>query len=142
MKKIYSKNNVYAHFSFLESGYLWICCIGIFLFVFPSRVSATHVVGSDITYKCTGTPGIYEITLVVYRKCDGGSATLCPNICGASCVLDNANALKVLGADPGCSTTTFASVPLTDDHARISLRMSEERNPEIVECVIHNMATF
>ena len=36
----------------------------------------------------------------------------------------------------------FASVPLADDHARISLRMSEERNPDVVECVIHNLATF
>lgn len=36
----------------------------------------------------------------------------------------------------------FASVPLADGHARISLRMSEERNPDLVECVIENMATF
>jgi hypothetical protein len=36
----------------------------------------------------------------------------------------------------------FASVPLADDHARISLRMSEERNPDLVECVIQNMMTF
>lgn len=36
----------------------------------------------------------------------------------------------------------FASVSLTDSFARVSLRMSEERNPDVVECVIHNMATF
>lgn len=36
----------------------------------------------------------------------------------------------------------FASVPLTDSFARVSLRMSEERNPDMVECVILNMATF
>lgn len=36
----------------------------------------------------------------------------------------------------------FASVPLMDSSARVSLRMSEERNPDIVECVIHNMFTF
>jgi hypothetical protein len=36
----------------------------------------------------------------------------------------------------------FASVPLKDSFARISLRMSEETNPDIVECVIANMATF
>jgi len=36
----------------------------------------------------------------------------------------------------------FASVPLTDSVARVSLRMSEERNPDIVSCVIENMETF
>lgn len=36
----------------------------------------------------------------------------------------------------------FASVPLKDGFARLSLRMSEERNPDIVECVIENMETF
>lgn len=36
----------------------------------------------------------------------------------------------------------FASVPLQDAFARVSLRMSEERNPDIVECVVENMKTF
>ncbi len=36
----------------------------------------------------------------------------------------------------------FASVPLKDGFAKVSLRMSEERNPDVVECVIHNMETF
>lgn len=36
----------------------------------------------------------------------------------------------------------FASVPLSDGFARASLRMSEEKNPDIVECVIQNMVTF
>lgn len=36
----------------------------------------------------------------------------------------------------------FASVPVADSAARVSLRMSEEKNPDIVECVIENMETF
>lgn len=36
----------------------------------------------------------------------------------------------------------FASVPLTDNFASISLLMSEETNPDIVECVIKNMQTY
>ena len=36
----------------------------------------------------------------------------------------------------------FASVPVKDNAARVSLRMSEERNPDRVECVIENMETF
>ncbi len=36
----------------------------------------------------------------------------------------------------------FASVPLQDAFACVSLRMSEERNPDIVECVIENTSVF
>ncbi len=36
----------------------------------------------------------------------------------------------------------YATVPLSDDLARVSLRMSEERNPEIVTCVVENIETF
>lgn len=36
----------------------------------------------------------------------------------------------------------FASVPLKDAFAQVSLRMSEERNPDTVECVIENMEMF
>lgn len=36
----------------------------------------------------------------------------------------------------------FASMPLTESSARVSLRMSEERNPDKVECVIHNALAF
>lgn len=36
----------------------------------------------------------------------------------------------------------FVSVPLADDYARISLRMSEPDNPALVACVIKNMVTF
>lgn len=37
---------------------------------------------------------------------------------------------------------SFASVPLADSFADVSLNMSEPTNPEIVECVIRNMVTF
>lgn len=36
----------------------------------------------------------------------------------------------------------FACLPLTDEFARVSLRMSEETNPDIVKCAIGNMKTF
>ena len=36
----------------------------------------------------------------------------------------------------------FASIPLQDVFAQVSLRMSEERNPDAVECVIENAETF
>jgi hypothetical protein len=69
---------------------------------------ASHVVGSDVSYKCTSTPGIFEVTLVIYRNCDGG-VELCPSSCGASCT----QTMSVQGADPSCSTSTFGSISLS-----------------------------
>lgn len=44
----------------------------LFLFLAPlSRVSATHIVGGELTYKCLGND-LYEITLTVYRDCYTG----------------------------------------------------------------------
>ncbi len=42
----------------------------------------------------------------------------------------------------GPNDFAFASVPLADSFAKISLHMSEERNPYVVECVVHNMLSF
>ncbi len=36
----------------------------------------------------------------------------------------------------------FASVPLNDSFAQVSLRMSEKSNPDVVLCVIENMKIF
>jgi hypothetical protein len=36
----------------------------------------------------------------------------------------------------------YASVPLTETHARVLLRASADRNPDIVECVVQNMQQY
>ncbi len=45
-------------------------CFYLF-FTFLSPLSATHIVGGEITYKCLGN-NEYEITLIVYRDCYTG----------------------------------------------------------------------
>jgi hypothetical protein len=70
------------------------------------QASASHVVGSDITYKCTSTPGIFEVTFVFYRACDG--IPICSGGCGSPCSLP----MSLQGADPSCSSSTFGSVSL------------------------------
>ncbi|MES2560696.1 MAG: hypothetical protein V4590_13205, partial [Bacteroidota bacterium] len=75
---------------------------------FSFHANASHVVGSDVTYKCTSTPGVFEVTLVLYRNCDGG-ATLCANTCGAACT----QTMNVNGADPACASSSFGSFSLS-----------------------------
>lgn len=46
----------------------------IFLFLLPSFFSdAEHIIGGEMTYRCLGG-GDYEITINIYRDCQGGGA--------------------------------------------------------------------
>ena len=49
----------------------------LFLFfliaVFSSQLSARHIIGGEITYRCTGSAG-YAFTMFVYRDCNSGGA--------------------------------------------------------------------
>lgn len=51
-----------------------VCCH----FLMPQS-KATHVVGSEITYKCTSTPNVYEVEFKIYRDCTGIQLCSCPN---------------------------------------------------------------
>ncbi|MES2778730.1 MAG: hypothetical protein V4651_02430, partial [Bacteroidota bacterium] len=75
---------------------------------FSFNVKASHVVGSDVTYACTSTPGVFEVTLVLYRNCDGG-VDLCTNTCGAACT----QTMQLNGADPSCASASFGSFTLS-----------------------------
>ena len=45
--------------------------LGIFLFVMPQTIFATHIVGGEMNYTCLGND-MYEISLTVFRDCDTG----------------------------------------------------------------------
>ncbi|MCE2741927.1 MAG: hypothetical protein LW669_10640 [Sphingobacteriales bacterium] len=40
-------------------------------------VKADHIVGSDVSYACTTTPGVYQVMFKIYRDCQG--IPMCPN---------------------------------------------------------------
>jgi hypothetical protein len=79
-------------------------------FIFSA--SADHVTGTDITYKCTSTPGVFEVSFVLYRDC--GGIPICGGGCGSGCTRQ----LQIYGADPGCSTTSFGSITLSLESVR------------------------
>ncbi len=80
---------------------LFLCC-----FALNFRSKAGHVDGAEITYKCTNIPGIFEITLIVYRECSG--VPLCSGGCGSACT----QTVSIKGADPIYSNLTFDNIPL------------------------------
>jgi hypothetical protein len=100
-QNLHMKTNTYL--SLLLFCVLFICGSGM------QQAYASHIIGSDITYKCTTTPGIFEVTLILFRKCDAGSVPLCPDSCGASCQQN----LTLSGADPNCSSSNFTSINLS-----------------------------
>lgn len=78
-----------------------------------SHVHASHVMGADLTYTCLG-PNQYEITLNVYRDCNGidlnGPLTL--NYSSAQCGVNSTLTLNQVGPPvditPACLTSSDA----------------------------------
>ena len=58
----------------------------IILYLIPSLLNATHLIGGEVTYTCIGG-NMYEIKIVIYRDCgstntnntgfDGNSSDAC-----------------------------------------------------------------
>ena len=83
------------------------------LFVFANQLKADHLVGSDISYQCTSTPGVYKVSLKIYRDCAG--AYMCPGCTatpGSMSGCTTANACcgfsnTIIGKDPSCNGINF-----------------------------------
>lgn len=98
----------------LKIGFLSI----FFIFLFIKKAKSDHLVGSDISYQCTSTPGEYKITLKIYRDCAG--AYMCPgcaSIPGSMAGCTTANACcgftnTIRGADPICAGISFGTFTL------------------------------
>ena len=67
---------------------------------------ASHVAGADISYQCTGTAGVYNITLKVYRDCS--EAQLCAN-CPTALSPNCSMSLNIVGAAGACLGTNYGS---------------------------------
>ena len=46
---------------------------------------ASHMVGSDISYSCTSTPGIWHVKIAMYRDCSGIPLGNCSGGCSSGC---------------------------------------------------------
>jgi hypothetical protein len=113
-KKDYDEGLLMISFYFYNSNDTTMKKLLLVLLMFASFLthSNAQVVGSEITYACTTTPGIFEVTLVVYRNCN--SLPLCSGGCGTSCTMS----LNVMGADSGFTTQTFSTVTLSLQNVR------------------------
>ena len=95
--------------------YFYILAI-ILLSLIATESYASHLVGSDITYQCTSTPGVYKVTMKIYRDCAG--IPLCSG-CNSSpgsvsgCTTASAGlSTSITGASGSCIGTNFGSFTL------------------------------
>ncbi|MEI7978990.1 MAG: hypothetical protein WCI53_09120, partial [Bacteroidota bacterium] len=103
------------YFNKLLSPFLMV----LLFFLFSNKLKADHLVGSDISYQCTSTPGVYKITLKIYRDCAG--AYMCPgcaNNPGSVSGCTTANACcgftnTLIGASAGCVGVSFGTFTLS-----------------------------
>ncbi|MES2728304.1 MAG: hypothetical protein V4643_14445, partial [Bacteroidota bacterium] len=111
MKKIYT----------LFCNYKFALLLSSLFFLFGTKTTfADHIVGSDLSYQCTSTPGVYKILLKVYRDCAG--APFCytcdvpvPNGNTSGCTTANSCCgfnNTITGADPSCMGVNFGTFTL------------------------------
>ncbi|OYU97770.1 MAG: hypothetical protein CFE21_05630, partial [Bacteroidetes bacterium B1(2017)] len=59
------------------------------------KANASHVVGSDVAYTCSGTPGVYNLEFKLYRDCQGIEICAnCPTSLSPSCGIS----INIVGA--------------------------------------------
>jgi hypothetical protein len=83
--------------------------------LFLGHTKASHIVGSDISYKCTSTPGVFKVVVKLYRDCGGIQLCAnCPTSLSPNCTIP----INITGAGntPGdgmptssCSGTSFGT---------------------------------
>jgi hypothetical protein len=97
--------------------------LALIISVFNSK--ADHELGSQITYSCTGTPGVYSVTLKVYRGCYG--IQLCAN-CPTSLSPSCSKTLNIKGAaspaGSGLPTSPCAGVSFGSQNALVVTSVS------------------
>ncbi|MDP1727570.1 MAG: T9SS type A sorting domain-containing protein [Bacteroidota bacterium] len=83
----------------------------LLLFISSNFSSASHMVGSEISYHCTGTPGIFNVTLKIYKDCSG--VPICSNCPTGPLSPTCAKSINIVGAGGACYGTNFGSQNLT-----------------------------
>ena len=84
----------------------WIYLCLLCLILKPEMSLATHIAGSDMSYQCTSTPGVFLLTVKLYRDCGGiEMCSSCPNSLASTCQIP----IDIVGAAGSCSGHKYGS---------------------------------
>jgi PKD repeat protein len=97
------------------------CILAIILLSLLAKESkATHIIGCDLRYQSTSTPGVYKLIMKMYADCAGiapicgGCSAAIPNGSPAGCTASNAGfSLNITGLSTGFSGFNFGTYSLT-----------------------------
>ena len=82
-----------------------------FCTLFSSKLYASHLLGSDLTYQCLG-PGQYRVSLKIYRDCNGVSLTSSQSLSYSSVACGISGSIQVTSVGPPVDVTpNCPSVP-------------------------------
>ncbi|MFI5221168.1 MAG: T9SS type A sorting domain-containing protein [Bacteroidia bacterium] len=76
----------------------------ILFFISNKEIKASHIAGGEISYTCTSTPGVYLVTLKLYRDCSGSAIGSCIGSCSSGC----SYSLNLSGVDSPFNGNTFS----------------------------------
>ncbi len=70
------------------------------------KAFSVGIVGADMTYQCTGTPGVYQVTLKLFRDCSGPQLCAnCPTALSPSCSMP----IVITGVGGACNGIYYGS---------------------------------
>ncbi len=80
------------------------------------QTKASHFTGCDISYQCTSTPGVYKVSLKLYRDCAGiqicmGCSNSIPSGTTVGCSVGTTGT-QILGASTACLGANFGTFTL------------------------------
>ncbi|MDP1726892.1 MAG: hypothetical protein Q8M15_08915, partial [Bacteroidota bacterium] len=100
---------IYLSFQQQRTKILFLVLFLFGFFIHDSR--ASHMIGSDISYQCTGTTGVYTVTFKLYKDCAG--VPICSNCPSGPLSPTCAKSINIVGAAGACYGTNFGSQSLT-----------------------------
>ena len=97
----------------------------IFLLLNCFSLSASHIIGGEMTYKCLGG-GDYEVEMILYQDCDSINAT----------PLDIRARIAIYECGSGISCASLMQQNVDDNNFLVDLISTEKVDPNSIECLV------
>ena len=97
----------------------------IFLLLNSFSLSASHIIGGEMTYTCLGG-GDYDVELFLYQDCDGADPT----------PLDPRIRISIYECGSGIACSSLIQQDLNDQNFLVDLAFIEEIEPNNIECLV------
>ena len=102
--------NYFTHSLLRNNIFLLNTLLLFVLFGISKGVTASHMIGSEIAYQCTGTAGVYSVYLKLYKDCSG--VPICSNCPTGPISPSCSKSVNIVGAGGACYGSNFGTQSL------------------------------